>query len=267
MRISIITAVLNDPRVGRALESLFSQEVEATIESIVIDGGSGEETLRILEQYRPRLSVFISEPDRGIYDALNKGLRYATGDVIGILHADDRYADRFVLRDVLAAFCDPTVEACYGDVVLVSPRSGKIVRYWRAGPYRRWKYFLGWMPPHVSLFVRRSVYQRFGAFHLGYPIAADYDLMFRLLFLGNIRVHYLPRILVCMDLGGTSTGSVRTILRGNWECWHSWKRHGRGLQGLLVPLCKPLWKVGQLLRRPAQLPEALSRHILTAAAD
>ncbi len=261
MRISVITVVLNDPRVGRALDSLFAQECPADIESILIDGGSKDPTRAILEQYRRQVSIFLSEPDRGIYDAMNKGLRLATGDIVGFLHADDRYADRFVLRDIAEVFADPGVEGCYGDVVFVSPRTGRILRYWRAGVYRRWKYYLGWMPTHLTFFVRRSVYERFGGYDLDYPIAADYELMFRLLFLHALRVRYIPRVLVCMDAGGTSNGSVRAILKGNWECWQAWKRHGRAVQGVLVPIAKPLRKVGQFLRRPPTVPEVLHHRL------
>ncbi len=257
MRVSVITVVLNDPRIGRALDSLFSQETDAEVESIVIDGGSGRETLEVIERHRSRLAVFISEPDGGLYDAMNKGLRYATGDIIGFLNADDRYADRFVLRDVVATFSDPTVEACYGDAVFVTRYRERIIRYWRAGNYRRWKYYLGWMPPHGTFFARRHLYERFGTFNLAYPIAADYELMFRFLFLGNIRVHYIPRILLCMDAGGISNGSLRAILQGNRECWQAWRQHSLTLQGLFVPLTKPLRRLGQLLRRPPTLPEAL----------
>ncbi|MEN3026355.1 MAG: glycosyltransferase family 2 protein [Chlorobiota bacterium] len=265
MRISIITVVLNDPRVARALESIFAQEVEAEVETIVIDGGSLPPTRDILERYRHRLSVFVSEPDRGLYDAMNKGLLYATGDIIGILNADDQYADRFVLRDVAAVFSDPTVEACYGDVVFVSPGTRRIVRYWRAGPYRRWKYYFGWMPPHQTFFARRSVYERFGGFNLDYRIAADYELMFRLLFVGAICVQYIPRVLACMDSGGISNRSLRSILRGNWECWRTWKQHGLTPWGLLVPFAKPLRRLSHLLRRPAVLPEALHPPLVNAA--
>ncbi|MCS6966359.1 MAG: glycosyltransferase [Candidatus Kapabacteria bacterium] len=258
MRISVITVVLNDPRVGRALASILAQEVDAETELIVIDGGSSDErTLEELERYRRHLSVFLSEPDQGLYDAMNKGLRYATGDIIGFLNADDRYADRSVLRDVAAAFADPSIEACYGDVVYTSRQDERIIRYWRAGTYKRWKYYWGWMPTHLTFFARRSVYERLGHFDLAYPIAADYDLMLRFLFLGNIRVHYIPRILVCMDAGGTSNDSLRAIVRGNWECWQIWKKHGLTLHGILVPLVKPLRKVGQFLRRPPAIPEVL----------
>ncbi len=257
MRISVITVVLNDPRVGRALETIFRQEVDAEVETILIDGGSTDpDTVRELQRWRERVSIFVSEPDRGLYDAMNKGIRLATGDIIGFLHADDRYADRFVLRDVAAALSDPTVEGCYGDVVFVS-RRGSILRYWRAGQYRRWKYYFGWMPTHLTFFVRRAVYERLGVFNLAYPIAADYELMLRFLFLGNIRVRYIPRVLVCMDIGGTSNGSLRAILRGNWECWQSWRAHRLGAQGVLVPVLKPLRKLGQFLRRPPSVPEVL----------
>ena len=205
----------------------------------------------MLERYRGRLAALVSEPDRGIYDAMNKGIARATGEVIGILNADDRYADPFVLRDVARAFEDPNVEACYGDLVYVDER-GKVVRYWRSGPHKRWKWFLGWMPPHPTFFVRRSVYQRYGTFDLRFPIAADYELMLRLLFKHRVRTAYIPRALVLMAPGGNSNRSLGNILRANLEVLHAWRTNGLRF-GYLVPLLKPARKVPQFFSRPDEL--------------
>ncbi len=248
MRISIITVVLNDPRVERAIASVLAQQTEHELELIIIDGGSGEPTRSILERYRPHLSLLISELDRGIYDAMNKGLRHATGDIVGFLNADDRYVDPHVLQDIATLFQDSDIDACYGDVVFLTPQ-GRLLRYWHAGAYRPWKYLLGWMPPHQTFFARRQLYERFGGFDLRYRIAADYELMLRLLLRHRIRVGYIPRVLVAMDAGGVSNASLRNILRGNWECWQAWRRNG--LSGsFAVPLLKPLRRLGQLVRRP-----------------
>ena len=166
MKISIVTPVFNDVRVGRALDSVLSQRHEHELELIVVDAGSTDGTPEVLERYRERVSVLVSEPDRGIYDGMNKGVGLATGDVVGILNADDRYGDPLALRDVMEAFRREDVDACYGDLVYTN-EAGKAVRYWKAGARRRWR--LGWMPPHPTFFTRRRVYERYGAFDLRYP--------------------------------------------------------------------------------------------------
>ncbi len=245
MKISIVTPVFNDVRVGRALESVLSQQHKHELEIIVVDAGSTNGTLAVLERYRDRIAVLISEPDEGIYDGMNKGIGRATGEVVGILNADDCYRDPLVIRDVAHAFAaDQAVDACYGDIVYIN-EAGKLVRSWKAGKHHLAGWYSGWMPPHPSLFVRRRVYERYGVFDLRYPIAADYELMLRLLLKHKISVKYLERVVVEMMPGGTSTKSVRNIIKANLEVGRACRRHGLW-QMFLVPVLKPFRKLFQL---------------------
>jgi len=248
MKISIITPVYNDPRVPRALDSVLSQKYEGDLEIIVIDGGSDQSTLDVLEHYRHRIDILVSEPDQGIYDAMNKGIKLATGEVIGILNADDRYNDDQVLRDVAAIMRDPQIDACYGDLVYVNNKD-KIVRYWKSGVYRPIKFYFGWMPPHPTFFVRKRVYEQYGLFDLNFPIAADYELMFRFIFKYNICVRYIPRILVKMSLGGKSNCSFGNIVKANLEVWRAWRKNGF-LFGPFVSILKPTRKLLQFISHP-----------------
>ena len=242
MTISVVTPVLNDVRVERAIKSILAQQYEPAPELIVVDGGSTDATLDVLAKYRDEIDVLVSEPDDGLYDAMNKGIRRARGDVVAILNADDHYVDPLVLRDV--ASCLDGADACYGDIVYIN-RAGKVVRYWKAGRCANAKWYLGWMPPHPSFFVRRSVYERHGVFDVRYPVAADYELMLRFIHKAGIRVRYLDRVVVKMAIGGNSS----RIIRGNVDVGQAWARNGlRG--GLLVPFLKPASKVWQLVARP-----------------
>ncbi len=250
MKISIITPVFNDPRVARALDSILSQRHEHELELIVVDAGSTDDTMKILDGYRDSITTLISEPDDGIYDGMNKGVRLATGDIVGILNADDRYADEFVLRDVSETFSDSDTNACYGNLVYVNDND-EIVRYWKSGGHSAGKWRWGWMPPHPTFFVRRNIYERYGVFDLGFPIAADYELMLRLLFKERVRVKYLDRVLVRMALGGASNGSISNIIKANQEVARAWRRNKlRG--GTLVPLLKPASKIIQYSPRLAK---------------
>ncbi len=248
-RISIVVPVFNDVRVGRALESILSQQHGHEMEIIVVNAGSTHETLEVLERYLDKISVFINEPDEGIYDGMNKGIRRATGEVVGILNADDRYNDPLVLRDVADAFGrDQDVDACYGDQIYTN-EAGKTVRYWKAGDSRKAKWRLGWMPPHPTFFVRRRVYERYGAFDLRYPIAADYELMLRLMLKHNIDVKYLGRVLLNMEPGGNSTKNIKRIIKANFEVGRACWNHGLW-DMLLVPMLKPARKIFQIIGRP-----------------
>lgn len=249
MKISIVTPVFNDVRVARALDSILSQQCDHDLELIVVDAGSTDGTLAILERYRDKISVLISEPDQGIYDGMNKGIRRATGEIIAILNADDQYSDAFVVRDVASIFHQENVDACYGDLVFIN-KAGKTVRYWKSSNYRRIKWYLGWMPPHPTFFVRRHVYERHGLFDLRYSIAADFELMLRFLFKCHINVQYLPRTLVKMAVGGTSNESIAAIIRGNVEVMRACWQNGVRLTGLLVPFMKPARKVFQFIGCP-----------------
>jgi len=174
------------------------------------------------------ISVFVSEPDNGVYDAMNKGIKFATGDIIGILNADDRYYNPFVLRDVAGAFKDSQTDACYGDLVYIDHQD-RIVRYWKSGQCRLWKFYFGWMPPHPTFFVRKQLYEN--RFILKYRIS----------------VKYIPRVLVKMSIGGKSNRSLSNVVKANIEVWQAWKNNDLSF-GYLVPLLKPAQKVVQFIR-------------------
>jgi len=244
--ISLITVVRNNPLVAQAVASVLSQELNGRIESIVIDGASTDGTLAALAPHRDHIAYLISEADKGIYDAMNKGLRLATGDIIGILNADDLYQDRQVFSRVFKAFEDPTVEACYGDLVYVRQSDpSRILRYWRSGPPAPDHFQWGWMPPHPTLFVRRRVYDQFGLFDPRYPIAADCEFMLRILLKHRLKAAYIPEVLVRMRAGGVSNGSLSGILHANAE-------YRQAFRDLALP-CTPLFTPFKLVRHAAQL--------------
>jgi glycosyltransferase len=190
----------------------------------------------------------VSERDHGIYDALNKGLRLATGDVVGFMHADDVYADASVLADVTERFKDPRVDAVYGDLVYVDAAdTDKIVRLWKAGEFDPTMLRKGWMPPHPTLYARRALYQRLGGFDTRYRIAADYDCMVRFLCTQGLNVAYVPRVLVRMRVGGISNRSVATVWRKSMEDLDIIRQHRLG--GLGTLLAKNAGKLHQFWRR------------------
>ena len=244
MKISIITATRKCAgTIADCLASVAGQSYPDR-EHIVIDGASTDGALAILEAHRAQLAVLISEPDRGTYDALNKGIARASGEVIGFLNADDLYADPEVLARIATAFADPAVDAVYGDLVYVSQAdTDRVIRYWRAGEYRPSRLHWGWMPPHPTLYLRRALYERHGVFDLHYQIAADYDLMLRVLSRLTGRVVYLPQVLVRMRLGGISNHQLRNILRKSWEDYQALRTNRMGGLGALA--WKNLSKVPQ----------------------
>ena len=244
--ISVITAVYNRAdTIQGALDSLAGQTWPA-VEHIVVDGGSTDGTLAVLEANRERIATLVSEPDDGIYDALNKGLALARGEVVGLLHSDDCFAHERVLERVAKAFADPDVEGVYGDLDYVSKAEpGRIIRRWRSGEYRRSQLAWGWMPPHPTLFLRRSVIERWGGYDTRYRIAGDYDAMLRYLARGGVRLAYLPEVLVKMRVGGESNRSLSRILRKSREDYRALRENGVG--GLGTLLAKNLRKVGQFL--------------------
>jgi glycosyltransferase len=252
MKISVVTTLRNAVNtIGDCLDSVAAQ-THAPREHIVMDGASEDGSLALLQQCADQLAVLVSEPDGGTYFGLNKGIARATGEVVGLLHADDVYADPQVLARVAAAFADPAVQAVYGDLQYVAraePR--RVIRYWRAGPYRPARLRWGWMPPHPTLFLRRSLYERFGVFNTRYRIAADYDLMLRMLTrleaAGEGAVRYLPQVLVRMRLGGVSNRSLRTVARKSWEDYRALRANGVG--GLAALAWKNLSKLPQFVRR------------------
>lgn len=251
LQVSVITAVFN--RAATLDESLRSVQAQTCdrVEHIVMDGGSTDGTLDILERHRHSLACVVSEPDKGVYHALNKGIARATGDIIGFMHADDRFASPDVLSQVAAAFANPMVQAVYGDLEYVHPRDwSRVIRYWRAGPFERSQLVHGWMPPHPTFYVRRHVYERLGGFDTRFRIAADYEHMLRLLWRGNIQPVYIPQVLVHMRTGGISNGSLMNLLRKSREDYAAMRQNGVG--GVHTLLLKNATKLPQfVIRQPA----------------
>lgn len=217
-------------------------------EHIVIDGASRDGTLDVLQARRGQLALMVSEPDSGIYDALNKGIAHATGNVVGFLHADDLYANPDVLARVAAAFeVDPTICAVYGDLQYVRKGStAEVVRYWKSSPFTPTRLAWGWMPPHPTLYVRREWYERIGGLDTRYRIAADYFSILQLFTQPGFRAAYLPEVLVKMRLGGASNRSLKAILRKSREDWNALRRTRVGAFGGVGALVwKNLSKIGQ----------------------
>lgn len=227
MKISVITAVLNGEKyLASCLQSLRCQS-HSDYEHIVIDACSTDGTAGIIERYRSGIAQCLHEKDGGIYEGLNKGLKLAGGEVIGVLHADDMYADRTVLSAVAGAFEDSGADCVYGDVAYVSKESADhVIRYWRAGEGGEERLRMGWMPPHTGLFVRKSVFEQYGNFDTHFKIAADYELILRFLKTHRLKAYYLKKLLVKMRVGGASNRSLAAMMRKSREDYEACKRHG-----------------------------------------
>lgn len=223
MKISIITATYNSAKTVRdTLESVRSQ-LYPSVEHVVIDGLSTDGTLQIIDQF-PNVAKVVSEKDDGIYDAMNKGIRVSTGDVIGILNSDDVYIDPNVLNEIAEIFKDELVDACYADLQYVDDGNmNKLVRNWKSGSFTKKAFFYGWMPPHPTLFLRRRVYDQVGYFNLLLKSAADYELMLRIFVRHDFKIKYHPRVIVKMRTGGASNSSLRKRLSANKEDRLAWK--------------------------------------------
>lgn len=248
MLVSIITVSFNAASTIRdTIESVLTQN-DIALEYIVVDGGSTDGTIEMVHSYEERISHFVSEPDQGIYDAMNKGIALASGDIIGILNADDIYADTHVLNNVAAAFTDG-IEGVYANLVYVDAAdTRKVTRTWVSGAYSDGAFKRGWMPPHPTFFVRRSVYERFGRYSMTLHSAADYEFMLRVIHKHKIQLAYLNRVIIKMRAGGKSNASLRNRLNANREDRMAWTMNDLK-PGMFTLVRKPLSKLGQFLRR------------------
>ena len=237
MKVSIVTATYNSAlTITDTLHSLNQQNYQ-NIEYIVIDGQSRDNTLSVVKESCPRVTTVISEPDKGIYDALNKGIKAATGDVIGFLHSDDLFAYPDAITDIVNTFQKNSCDAVYADLEYVSKDNIKnVVRLWRSGNYSKHKLRHGWMPPHPTFYMKRELYDKFGYFDLSFKIAADYDSLLRYLWAENVQMKYLPKVLIKMRVGGASNRSLKNVILKT-------KEDIRALSNNQVPLMKAIvWK-------------------------
>ncbi len=250
MKISIVTVVYNGERfIADALKSVQDQS-HSDIEHIVIDGASTDGTRSIIDSFSDRIALVISERDNGLYDAMNKGIANATGDIIGLLNSDDIYAAPDILSRVAKAFADNRVEAVYGNLNYVkADDTDQVVRYWRSGPMYERFFEDGNVPPHPTLFLRRELYERFGDFDTDLHIAADYELMLRLFRKHSVPTHFINMVMVKMRLGGSSNKNLANIVRGNREIRQAWRK-----QGLPIPrrffISRLVKKLQQFIARP-----------------
>lgn len=245
MKISIITVVRNGATtLPDCIASVLAQSYPE-LEYIVVDGASTDGTPDVIRSFGSKIDRIISEPDHGPYDAMNKGIAAATGEVVGILNADDLYAHSNVLANVVATLRATGADAAYGDLLYVDREVvSRVWRVWQAEEYHPDAFLQGWMPPHPTFFVRREIYQRYGTFNLNLGSAADYELMLRLIHKHRIRLCYVPEVLVRMRRGGVSNASWRNWLRANRNDRKAWQLNG--LRPRFYTLWwKPLRKLGQ----------------------
>ena len=250
LKISIITVVLNSAStIKDTIESIISQNYK-NIEYIVIDGGSTDGTIEIVQAYEKHIAYFSSEIDSGIYDAMNKGIIAATGDVIGILNSDDFYPNSFVLNNIAESFKKHDCDAVYGDLVYVKENNiSKVTRYWKSGKYSISKIKNGWMLPHPTFFVKRSIYEKYGLYNTDLSSAADYEMILRLLYKNKLNVIYIPEILVKMRMGGASNRSVWNRIKANKEDSLAWTKNQLN-KPFFVRFKKPLQKLRQFFLKP-----------------
>ena len=245
----MITVCLNSEKtIEHTIQSVLSQ-THPDIEYIVVDGNSTDSTLDILERYRQHIDHIISEPDEGIYDAMNKGIALTTGDVIAMLNSDDHYAHNSVVSKMADIIENDKLDAAYADLDYVKAEDpDKIVRHWKAGEYKKGAFRKGWVPPHPTFFCRKEIYQKYGGYLDSLKIAADFELMLRLMEKYNIKTGYLPEVIVKMRTGGKAN-ILRGIISGNREIIKSFRLNDLRLSPLFFVI-KPVTKISQLFRKP-----------------
>ena len=246
MKVSLITTCYNRAAtIKGSIESVLGQDYP-DIEYIVVDGASSDGTLDVVSQYKDKITTIISEPDKGMYEAINKGLRAATGDIIGLVHSDDWLFSPSVISHVVECFNNTGADFLYGDGIFVKPDdNSSVVRKWLGGAYRLWKVKHGWLPLHPTCYIKRDVLLRKGFYNETYKIAADSDLLLRLLLPGDLNVVYLQENIIKMRMGGLSTNSEKRR-----QMWREDERiyNSHGLSPRLSKIEKVLWKLPQYVR-------------------
>lgn len=246
MKVSIITSCYNrEATIRGAIESVLGQDYP-DIEYIIVDGASKDNSLQVINEYKEQISKIVSEPDKGMYEAINKGIRMATGDIIGLVHSDDFLYSPHTISNIVKQMEDTHADFLYGDGLFVdAENTDKVIRKWIGGAYRLWKVRHGWLPLHPTCYIRREVMQKRGLYNETYKIAADSDLLFRYLLGGDLTVTYLKEYIVKMRMGGLSTDKKRRK-----QMWHEDIRmyNSHGMNPTFTKIEKMLWKVPQYLK-------------------
>jgi glycosyltransferase involved in cell wall biosynthesis len=253
LKLSIITVAKNNKNyIEDCIKSVIEQKYP-NCEYIIIDGGSTDGTVDIIKKYHDHIAIFISEPDGGIYDAMNKGIKLATGDIVGILNSDDIYNSNDVLTEVVGEFTEKGVDSVFADLVYVDRNNtDKIVRYYKSANFTSNKFAYGWMPPHPTFFLKRKYYEKYGLFKTDYKIAADYELLVRLLGKNKLSYSYLQKVIIKMRSGGISTSSFKSNWILNMEIIRACRENGIQTNIFKV-FSKYLVKFYQLIERPSEL--------------
>lgn len=248
MKLSLITVTLNSAdTLKETIKSVREQRV-VDLEYIVVDGGSSDATIKMLSDNKDIVSKWISEPDSGAYDAMNKGIEMATGDIIGFLHADDRFASKNILNSVICSFENNSIDLLYGDLEYVSGKNNnKVMRYWKSGSFSFSMLKRGWMPPHPSVYFKRDIVSKIGLFNLSYTISADYEWMLRCLIIKGLNIFYFPRVMVEMRTGGTSNKNFSNIITKSREDYRAIKNNNIG--GFFTLFLKNFRKIPQFFMK------------------
>ena len=247
MKVSLITIAYNSAEtIEDTIKSIVTQNY-SNLEYIIIDGGSTDKTLSIVDKFKDSITTIVSEPDKGIYDAMNKGVQNATGDIVGILNSDDIYADNKVVSRIVEAIGNK--DSIYADLVYVDrDNTDKVTRYWKSGKYRKGIFKSGWMPPHPTFFIKKSCYNQYGTYNLQLKSAADYELMLRMLHKHNISVAYLPEVITKMRVGGQSNATLVNRIKANKEDKLAWSINDLK-PGPLTLIMKPVRKISQFFKK------------------
>jgi len=248
MKISIITATYNSfPYILDTIACVKGQK-NVDIEYIVVDGVSKDQTVRAI-QGCANISKYISEPDNGIYDALNKGIKLVTGDVIGFVHSDDLLASTSILSEISACFENENIDGVYGDLVYIEKENtSKVIRYWKSQNFKRKLLDRGWMPAHPTLFLRKEVYNKHGLFDLSFDISADYDFMLRILKDSKLNFVYLPKVITKMRVGGKSNRNLKNVIKKSKEDYRAIKNNRIGFAPYVL-FMKNISKISQFLKK------------------
>ncbi len=248
-KITIITVCYNSAKtIEDTIQSVINQTYD-NIEYIIVDGLSTDNTLDIVDKYKDKITKIVSEKDAGLYDAINKGIGLATGDIIANLNSDDFYIDNNVITDVMAKMLEEKSDTLYADLYYVDAvDTNKVTRNWVSGAYKKGLFFKGWMPPHPTFFVRKSVYDSYGKFNLELKSAADYEIMLRFIHKHECSISYLPRVTVKMRVGGVSNSSIKNRLKANREDKRAWEINGLKPKPFTL-IFKPLSKVLQFVKK------------------
>lgn len=227
MKITILSVCFNSAATIRdTIDSVLNQDYPE-IEYIIVDGGSTDGTMQIVSEYQNRITQIVNEPDQGIYDAMNKGINLATGDIIGILNSDDFYSSLDVISTIVSTFRQSNSDIVFGDLIYIAPsNTSRVLRAYNASSFRPWMLRFGWMPPHPATFIKRSIYKKFGQYSMGYKTAADYEFFVRLLLINKIKYFHLKKIIVHMRMGGVTSSGWRSYWTTSCEMVRALNENG-----------------------------------------